>query len=41
MSETAKISIQGKEIELPVIIGTEQEVGIDISDLRAKTGAIT
>lgn len=41
MSETAKISLQGKEIELPLIIGSEQEVGIDISDLRAKTGAIT
>jgi citrate synthase len=41
MSETAKISIQGNEIELPIIIGTEQEVGIDISDLRAKTGAVT
>ncbi len=41
MSETAKISIQGKEIELPVLIGTENEVAIDISDLRAETGAIT
>lgn len=41
MSEIAKISLQGKEIELPLIIGSEQEVGIDISDLRAKTGAIT
>ncbi len=41
MSETAKISLQGKEIELPIITGTENEVAIDISDLRAKTGAIT
>lgn len=41
MSETAKISIQGKEIELPLIIGTENEVAIDISDLRTATGAIT
>lgn len=41
MSETAKLSIQGKEIELPILVGTENEVAIDISDLRAKTGAIT
>jgi len=41
MSETAKISLQGKEIELPIITGSENEVAIDISDLRAKTGAIT
>ncbi|MFM9944601.1 MAG: citrate/2-methylcitrate synthase, partial [Bacteroidia bacterium] len=41
MSETAKISIHGKEIELPIIVGTEQEVGIDISDLRSETGAVT
>ena len=41
MSETAKINIQGKEIDLPLVIGTENEVAIDISDLRAKTGAIT
>ncbi len=41
MSESAKITLQGKEIELPVIIGSENEVAIDISDLRAKTGAIT
>lgn len=41
MSETAKINIQGKEIELPLLIGSEQEVAIDISDLRTKTGAIT
>ncbi len=41
MSETAKISIHGKEIELPLILGSENETGIDISDLRAKTGAIT
>lgn len=41
MSETAKINIQGKELELPVIIGTENEVGIDISSLRGSTGAVT
>ena len=41
MSQTANLSIQGKEIELPLIIGSEKEVAIDISDLRTSTGAIT
>ena len=41
MSETAKISIQGVETELPLLVGTENEVGIDISGLRAATGAVT
>ena len=31
MSETAKINIQGKETELPLIVGSEHEGGIDIS----------
>jgi citrate synthase len=38
---TAKLTLDGKEIELPVVIGTEGEKGIDISALRAQTGAIT
>jgi citrate synthase len=37
----AKLTLDGKEYELPVLVGTEGEVGIDISNLRAKTGAIT
>ena len=41
MSNTAKITIQGKETELPLIVGTEHEVGVDISSLRANTGAVT
>jgi citrate synthase len=41
MSETAKIIIQGKETELPILIGTENEVGVDISSLRNSTGAVT
>ncbi len=41
MSETAKIKIQGNEAEFPIIIGTENEVGLDISKLRAETGAVT
>lgn len=39
---TAKISLpDGQTIELPVIVGTEGEHAIDISNLRAKTGYIT
>ncbi len=41
MSETARIEIQGKSIETPLIIGSENEVGLDIAKLRASTGAIT
>ena len=39
--ETARLMLDGKEIELPVVVGSEGEKGIDISALRAKTGAIT
>jgi citrate synthase len=39
--ETARLILDGKEIELPVVVGSEGEKGIDISALRAKTGAIT
>jgi citrate synthase len=38
---TAKLILEGKEFELPVKIGTESEVAIDITTLRQKSGAIT
>jgi citrate synthase len=41
MSETARIILEGKEYEFPVIVGTENEKAIDISKLRASTGYIT
>lgn len=41
MSDTAKLSYGGKEYELPVIEGTENEKAIDIAKLRALTGLIT
>lgn len=42
MSEDiAKISYQGKTYEMPVIVGTEGEIGIDVSKLRGKSGLIT
>lgn len=41
MSEKATLELRGKKIELPLIEGTKQEVGLDISKLRAETGAVT
>ena len=38
MGEIAKLELNGKLYELPVIEGTENEKGIDISSLRAATG---
>ena len=39
--DSAKLILQGKEYELPIIVGSEGEIGIDISKLRAQSGAIT
>ncbi len=41
MSEIAKIELEGKVYEFPVITGTENEKAIDISKLRDTTGYIT
>ena len=41
MSETARIILDNKEFELPVIEGSEGEKAIDISKLRATSGYIT
>ena len=41
MSEVAKIELDGKVYEFPVITGTENEKAIDISKLRGTTGYIT
>lgn len=41
MSETAKLQIGDETIELPVVVGSQGERGIDISALRAQTKAIT
>ncbi len=40
MSETAKLEIGGKSYELPVVRGTENEVAIDIKNLRIDTGGL-
>jgi citrate synthase len=39
--ENAKLILDGKEYELPVIVGSEDEVGIDITSLRSESKAIT
>lgn len=41
MASTATLIIDGKKFEFPIVVGSEGEVGIDIRDLRARTGAIT
>ena len=41
MSRTAKLELDGKSYELPIVEGTEKELAIDISSLRAQTGYIT
>lgn len=39
--EGARLSLDGKDYDLPTLVGSEGEVGIDISTLRAKSNAIT
>ena len=41
MSHKATLTIDGKTIDLPVVEGSEKELGLDISKLRDTTGAIT
>lgn len=41
MSEVAKIELDGRVVEIPVVTGTESEKALDISKLRAQTGYIT
>lgn len=38
---SAKLILNDKEFEFPVIVGSENEVAVDLTSLRAKTGAIT
>ncbi len=41
MTEFAKLILDGKEVSLPVVIGSEGEKAIDIRSLRHETGYIT
>ncbi len=41
MAKTVTLLVDGRQIDLPVITGTEGEMGIDITQLRSQTGMIT
>ena len=41
MNKKVEISFQEEKIELPIIIGSENEQAVDISKLRSQTGLIT
>ena len=41
MAEKAVLKIEGREIELPILVGTEGEQAIDITRLREQTGLVT
>ena len=41
MPESVRINIGKQELELQVVEGSEGEKGVDISNLRAKTGLTT
>jgi citrate synthase len=41
MARFASLDIEGNEYQLPVVQGSEAELGIDISELRGESGAIT
>ena len=41
MSDKATLILNDESYELPLVKGTENEIGIDIKTLRARTGAIT
>tara|TARA_B100000989_G_scaffold36691_1_gene23289 strand:- start:384 stop:1670 length:1287 start_codon:yes stop_codon:yes gene_type:complete len=41
MNKKVEISFQDEKIELPVVIGSENEQAVDISKLRSQTGLIT
>ncbi len=41
MANTARLDVNEKSIDLPLVMGSESEIGIDISKLRSQTKAIT
>ncbi|PKA03556.1 hypothetical protein CH375_16265, partial [Leptospira ellisii] len=41
MAEVAILKIDGKEYELPIVVGSENEKAVDISKLRQQTGYVT
>ena len=40
-TDTAKLTYKGQAIDLPLVVGSEGEVGVDIAKLRGSTKAIT
>src|SRR5579883_2265125 len=41
MADTAQLIYDGKTFEIPIVVGTEGERALDISNLRTKTGLVT
>lgn len=41
MSDTAKLIVNGETHELPLVVGSENEIAVDISKLRSSSGLIT
>lgn len=41
MSNFAELLVDGKKVNLPMVVGSEGEVALDISKLRAETGMVT
>ena len=41
MANAARLEVNEKSIDLPLVMGSESEIGIDISKLRSQTKAIT
>ena len=39
MANTARLEVNEKSIDLPLVMGSESEIGIDISKLRSQTKA--
>ena len=40
-AEIARLRVDGKDLELPIVVGSEQERGLDVSKLLATTGCVT
>jgi citrate synthase len=41
MPDLAELRVNGQSIQLPLVVGSENETAIDINDLRDKTGLVT
>jgi len=41
VTEQARVEVGGTTLELPVVVGTENERAVDIAQLRSKTGYVT